>query len=142
MESDSTGEGFENSPNDSDDGEACYLCDARLATSGSSKGDSNESLSLPKVTVHEEQCRDSGNPQVEVILETPHGCASLILSAEGSMRVHVGPADGADYEVLNGNVEDGKRAVYAIDYGDEQEHLILDDRIGWWLDRQRNLNDA
>ena len=96
----------------------------------------------PKVTVHEGECPNSGNPEVEVILETPRGCVSLILDAEGSMSVHLGPADLAAYEVLKGNVEDGKRAVYAIDYGDEQEHLILDDRLRWWRARKGGRNDA
>lgn len=94
-----------------------------------------EPLTYPKVTVHDSKDSISGNPQVEVILETPRGCVSLTLQAEGSMQVNVGPADYPAYEVLTGNVEEGKRAVYAIDYGDEKEHLMLDDREEWWRRR-------
>ena len=106
------------------------------------KRDPAEPLAHPKVTVHDGKCPASGNPRVEVILGTPRGCVSLSLDAQGSMSVHVGPADGADYEVLTGNVEDGKRAVYAVDYGDEKEHLILDDRPRWWRSKAGGLNGA
>ena len=88
-----------------------------------------EALAYPKVTVQEGTHPTTKNPQVEVILETAWGCISVGLEAEGSFEVHVGPADYAAYDVLKGNVEDGKRVAYAVDYGDEKEHLILDDAM-------------
>lgn len=87
-----------------------------------------EELTYPKVTAHESKHPRKKNPQVEVILETSRGCISVSLEAEGSFEVHAGSAEEGLYDVLNGNVEDGKRVVYAIDYGDEKAHLMLDDR--------------
>ena len=45
-------------------------------------------------------------------------------------------------KVLGSEVDEPCEADYGDDYGDEQEHLILDDRPRWWRDRRGGFNDA